>query len=143
MRYYGWYSNKMRGQRLERTDAEAGAAPGGDIIDVSAFKPRRIPSRKWRELIKKVWEADPLLCPRCPHGNPRFQPQTAGQRLRGPKAISYQQGNQREDTGIDGGGGFEGAILIFSYKRKRRQGRLPFIDLCEIHWPLRLLCDLL
>ena len=39
--------------------------PEGDVIDVSAFKPRRIPSKKWRELIKKVWEADPLLCPRC------------------------------------------------------------------------------
>ncbi|NCC50456.1 MAG: hypothetical protein EOM20_04485 [Spartobacteria bacterium] len=22
-------------------------------------------SKKWRELIKKVWEADPLLCPKC------------------------------------------------------------------------------
>jgi hypothetical protein len=27
--------------------------------------PRRIPSKKWRELIKKVWEADPLRCPKC------------------------------------------------------------------------------
>ena len=36
-----------------------------EVIDVSAHKPRRIPSAKWRELIKKVWEADPLLCPRC------------------------------------------------------------------------------
>ena len=35
------------------------------IIDVSEHKPRRIPSAKWRELIKKVWKADPLLCPRC------------------------------------------------------------------------------
>ena len=35
------------------------------IIDVSKHKPRRIPSPKWRELIKKVWEADPLLCPKC------------------------------------------------------------------------------
>jgi hypothetical protein len=35
------------------------------IIDVSEHKPRRIPSAKWRELIKKVWEADPLLCPKC------------------------------------------------------------------------------
>lgn len=35
------------------------------MIDVSEHKPRRIPSKKWRELIKKVWEADPLLCPCC------------------------------------------------------------------------------
>ncbi|MDO9541415.1 MAG: hypothetical protein Q7J98_03720 [Kiritimatiellia bacterium] len=36
-----------------------------EVIDVSEHKPRRIPSAKWRELIKKVWEADPLLCPKC------------------------------------------------------------------------------
>jgi len=67
VRYYGWYSNKMRGQRLKRADAEPVDVPEGEVIDVSAFKPRRIPSKKWRELIKKVWEADPLLCPRCQH----------------------------------------------------------------------------
>jgi hypothetical protein len=59
VRYYGWYSNKMRGQRLKR------AEPEGEVIEVSEPKPRRIPSKKWRELIKKVWEADPLLCPHC------------------------------------------------------------------------------
>ena len=36
-----------------------------EVIDVSGHKPRRIPSAKWRELIKKVWEADPLMCPKC------------------------------------------------------------------------------
>ena len=36
-----------------------------EIIDVSEHKPRRIPSHKWRQLIKRVWEADPLLCPSC------------------------------------------------------------------------------
>ena len=67
MRYYGWHSNKMRGQRFKQIDPEAVDAPGGDVIDVSAFKPRRIPSKKWQELIKKVWEAEPLLCPRWHH----------------------------------------------------------------------------
>jgi hypothetical protein len=57
----------LRGQRLKRANPKAGAVPGGVLIDVSAFKPRRIPSKKWRELIKNVWEADPLLCPRCQH----------------------------------------------------------------------------
>jgi hypothetical protein len=37
------------------------------VIDVSGFAPRRRTSRKWRELIQKVWEADPLLCPHCQH----------------------------------------------------------------------------
>ena len=36
-----------------------------DILDVSAYKPRRIPPRTWRECIKKVWEVDPLECPKC------------------------------------------------------------------------------
>jgi hypothetical protein len=45
VRYYGWYSNKMRGQRLKRADAEPVDVPEGEVIDVSAFKPRRIPSK--------------------------------------------------------------------------------------------------
>ena len=67
VRYYGWYSNKMRGQRDKREAAEAQPEAGKaiQVIDVSAHLPRRIPSAKWRELIKKVWEADPLICPRC------------------------------------------------------------------------------
>jgi hypothetical protein len=69
VRYYGWYSNKMRGQRAKLTaeEAKAGVVKAVEVIDVSGHKPRRIPSAKWRELIKKVWEADPLLCPRCLH----------------------------------------------------------------------------
>jgi len=73
VRYYGWYSNKMRGQRLmreaERESASAHGEPTAlinvETIDVSGYTPRRRPSRKWRELIQKVWEADPLLCPNC------------------------------------------------------------------------------
>lgn len=56
----------MRGRRDKRAAEEAEAAGRAvQTIDVSEHKPRRIPSAKWRELIKKVWEADPLLCPKC------------------------------------------------------------------------------
>ena len=65
VRYYGWYSNKMRGQRLKQTDAGPVEVPESEVMDVSAYKPRPIPSKKWRELIQKVWEADTLLCPHC------------------------------------------------------------------------------
>ena len=66
VRYYGWYSNKMRGQRDKRAAKEAKAAGNAvEVIDVAEHQPRCIPSPKWRELIKKVWEADPLLCPKC------------------------------------------------------------------------------
>ncbi len=69
VRYYGWYSNKMRGQRDKRgaEEAQSVANTAVEAIDVSEHKSRRIPSAKWRELILKVWEADPLLCPRCSH----------------------------------------------------------------------------
>ena len=40
-------------------------ASGCKHIDVSEHQPRRIPSAKWRELIKRVWESDPFLCPKC------------------------------------------------------------------------------
>jgi hypothetical protein len=66
VRYYGWYSNKMRGQRDKQALETAKTAGNAvEIIDVSEHKPRRIPSAKRRDLITKVWEADPLLCPKC------------------------------------------------------------------------------
>ncbi len=82
VRYYGRYSNKMRGQRRKRAEearekaacesaatAQQGcgalASAAIEIIEHPALKPRRIPSRSWRELIKKAWEVDPLLCPQC------------------------------------------------------------------------------
>ena len=57
----------MRGQREKQTGVreEADDEQPVEVIDVSGHQPRRIPSRKWRELIKKVWEADPFLCPNC------------------------------------------------------------------------------
>ena len=84
VRYYGWYSNKMRGQRRKRAEeaqekaacesaatAQQGcgalASAAIEVIEHRACTPRRIPSRSWRELIKNVWEVDPLQCPQCHH----------------------------------------------------------------------------
>jgi hypothetical protein len=60
------YSNRVRGKRAKR-EAELGApeATDVDVIDDAEYQPPRIPSKKWRELIKKVWEVDPLICPHC------------------------------------------------------------------------------
>ena len=33
------------------------------ILTTPALRP--VPFMTWRELIKRVWEVDPLLCPRC------------------------------------------------------------------------------
>ena len=57
VRYYGYYSNKSRGMRAKKSPATA-------IMPIEEPR-RRIPSKKWRELIKKVWEVDPLECPNC------------------------------------------------------------------------------
>jgi hypothetical protein len=66
VRYYGWYSNRARGERAKH-ETEPGAPDTADVdvIDVSEYHPPRIPSKKWRELIKKVWEVDPLICQHC------------------------------------------------------------------------------
>ncbi|NCD33315.1 MAG: hypothetical protein EOL87_07845 [Spartobacteria bacterium] len=51
----GWSSNKMRGQRDKLAAEEAEqldeTATSPKVIDVSEHKTRRIPSKKWRELI--------------------------------------------------------------------------------------------
>jgi Zn finger protein HypA/HybF involved in hydrogenase expression len=69
VRYYGWYSNRGRGEREKRNQAATVSLPDApakvEIIDVSEYRPKKIPSPKWRECIKKVWEVDPLSCPKC------------------------------------------------------------------------------
>jgi hypothetical protein len=72
VRYYSWYSNRSRGERnkadLSGTeDQPSPDPPQTTVLDVSDYKPHRIPSKTWREIIKKIWEVDPLSCPRCGH----------------------------------------------------------------------------
>jgi hypothetical protein len=60
IRYYGWYSNKSRGQRA-KTLPPAAAGSG-----LPARSPTAQEARKgWAALIKQVYESDPLLCPCC------------------------------------------------------------------------------
>jgi len=65
------FTNRATGLRAKRM-REGGVelclqstASSLQSIDISDYQPRRVPSRKWRELIKKVWEVDPLICPHC------------------------------------------------------------------------------
>jgi len=67
IRYYGWYSNKTRGMRrkaaAEAAAAEQPAGPSsGEATDVPSSSRRR---QTWAMLIKRVYEIDPLICPRC------------------------------------------------------------------------------
>jgi len=60
IRYYGWYSNKSRGQRAQRP------APASAGVGIPARSPTAREARKgWAALIKHVYEADPLCCPNC------------------------------------------------------------------------------
>jgi hypothetical protein len=49
----------------KRRLAEDNAALGGEQPPLTTPAMRPMASATWRELIKRVWEVDPLLCPRC------------------------------------------------------------------------------
>jgi len=60
--YYGWYSNKSRGLRQKTAEPENNYT--GESIN-SPTASQRSYRKTWAMLIKKVWEADPLECPKC------------------------------------------------------------------------------
>jgi hypothetical protein len=67
IRYYGAYSARSRGKRLA-LEAQA-------LTDGSPYSPlpapiveppsKRAVSKSWARLIKKIYEVDPLICPKC------------------------------------------------------------------------------
>lgn len=57
VRYYGLYSNAHRGKIRK-----AGVSPSRPLIIEDE---QYVSSRGWAEMIKKVYEVDPLLCPSC------------------------------------------------------------------------------
>lgn len=65
VRYVGWYSNRVRGERAKQASPYAGAAlPCGPSEEpASEFAARA--KAAWARLIRKVYEADPLECPKC------------------------------------------------------------------------------
>ena len=66
LRYWGWYSNAARGRRLRQQQGEPSSAPRAvtDLQDPhdAEGRQRRL---TWSQLIRKVYEIDPLLCPYC------------------------------------------------------------------------------
>jgi len=52
-------------QEILRPEDERETKTNVEIIDVSNYDPPRIPSKTWRECIKRIWEIDPLQCPYC------------------------------------------------------------------------------
>ena len=72
IRYYGLYSNKMRGCARKGTGAShAGGHLRSQFSELKSLSPGspppplKLPSRKWRDLIRQAWHVDPLQCPVC------------------------------------------------------------------------------
>jgi len=64
VRYVGWYSNRARGERAKKASPQAGVAlpsPGEEPANEFAARARAA----WARLIRNVYEADPLECPKC------------------------------------------------------------------------------
>jgi len=57
VRYYGLYANAHRGKI--RKAGQAAVAP----LIMEELRP--IPSKGWAEMIRQVYEVDPMVCPRC------------------------------------------------------------------------------
>jgi len=63
VRYYGWYSNRMRGERrkleegscAEKQEKETVDISKLTMIDVTDYKPRRIPPPLWRECTPRAF----------------------------------------------------------------------------------------
>jgi hypothetical protein len=63
IRYYGWYSNKSRGMRAKQAAVKNIEAVVDDEEEDTPF--RKVCRSRWAALIKKVYEVDPLKCPKC------------------------------------------------------------------------------
>jgi hypothetical protein len=58
VRYYGLYANAHRGKVKK---ASLAAFP----LRIVEEELRRVPSKGWAAMIRKVYEVDPMVCPRC------------------------------------------------------------------------------
>ncbi|MBT7841750.1 MAG: hypothetical protein HN742_07750, partial [Lentisphaerae bacterium] len=64
VRYYGQYSNKTRGlQARSRNDSTD--APEEILIDEEDTPYRKLARMRWGALLKRVFEINPLCCPKC------------------------------------------------------------------------------
>jgi hypothetical protein len=60
-RYYGWYANRTRGMRRP-----AGVPDPAPVLATEAVPPALHEARRrWAELLRRIFEVDPLRCPRC------------------------------------------------------------------------------
>ena len=66
-RYYGFYSNVARGKRKKAAAPAEPSSPGEAPEGATALDgaDRAALRRRWAEMIRRVYEVDPPVCPRC------------------------------------------------------------------------------
>ena len=60
IRYYGYYSNVSRGKRKKEKPEEK-----TEISEIDAPPLSKESKKRWSYFIRKVYETDPLICPKC------------------------------------------------------------------------------
>jgi hypothetical protein len=69
IRYYGAYSNVARARRARETAAAtsggSAVAPPPPAVHAPSDADARALRRRWATLIRRIYEVDPLVCPRC------------------------------------------------------------------------------
>jgi hypothetical protein len=64
VRYVGWYSNRTRGERAKKAALPAGVTLPSPVEEPATEFASRAKAA-WARLIRKVYEVDPLECPKC------------------------------------------------------------------------------
>lgn len=67
IRYYGAYSSVIRARRRRQAESGDGAyrAPTTPAAEPRPDPELRALRRRWAELLRRICEVDPLICPRC------------------------------------------------------------------------------
>ncbi|HEX9565129.1 MAG TPA: hypothetical protein VF981_14195 [Gemmatimonadaceae bacterium] len=60
-RYYGYYANRVRGARRRREETAPVPEPVAEPVPLALREARR----RWAELLRQIFEVDPLRCPAC------------------------------------------------------------------------------
>jgi len=66
VRYYGYYSNVSRGKRKKgKPKEETEIAWKPEVVEIAPPPVSKELKKRWSYFIRKVYEPDPLTCPKC------------------------------------------------------------------------------